>query len=77
MAAFKLEATTFHNYFEAEYPEVRRRYEQLCQANDNLEEFRASPLVFILANKPKCCMHVAKRFIDARPGMEPDEESTA
>ena len=69
MAAFELDATAFLKYFQAEHPQVHGRYEQLCQANGNLEEFRASPLVFILANKPMCCVHVAKRFIDARLGM--------
>ena len=78
MAAFELDAAAFLTYFATEHPEVHGRYEQLCQAHGNLEEFHASPLVFILANKPECCTHVAKRFIDARPAtMESDAAPAA
>ena len=64
MAALELGDTEFLGYFERTRPELYRRYETLCRDNGKLEEFRANPLVFILANQPECCTHVAKRFID-------------
>ena len=64
MAALERGDTAFLGYFERTHPELHRRYETLCRDNGKLEEFRANPLVFILANQPECCTHVAKRFID-------------
>ena len=63
--AFEMNGKKFLKSFQRTHNRVFENYEKLCSENGNLEEFRANPLVFILANDPLCCTAIAKRFIDA------------
>ena len=63
-AAFELDASDFLSYFEGQYPKLYHNYEHLCRSSDKLTEYHANPVVFILANEPLCCTHVARRFVD-------------
>ena len=64
-AALKVTGEEFLKFFEANHCRVFYNYEGLCLANGNLDEFRANPLVFILANEPMCCTSIAKMFIES------------
>ena len=64
--AFKLNGEEFLKFFKAVCGPLLCKYETLCRDNGYLDEFRANPLVFIMANQPQCCTFVAKMFIDAK-----------
>ena len=66
-AALELDASGFLGYFKGKHPQLYRNYEGLCRSSDKLGEYHANPVVFILANQPLCCTHVAKRFVDDHP----------
>ena len=63
-AAWELDASGFLGYFERAHPRLYRNYEDLCRNHGMLVEYHANPVVFILANQPKCCTDVAMRFVD-------------
>jgi len=63
-AAFELNGEEFLKFFEETCGRVFHNYEALCRDHGNLEDFRANPLVFILANEPACCTSIAKMFIN-------------
>mmetsp|Transcript_46251 Transcript_46251/g.106772 ORF Transcript_46251/g.106772 Transcript_46251/m.106772 type:complete len:127 (-) Transcript_46251:161-541(-) len=64
MTAFAMNSSDFLDFFSEVSPQVHRRYEELCRENNTLDEFRGNPLVFILANNPTCCAHIARSYID-------------
>jgi len=70
-AAFELNGDEFLKYFQDSDDRVFQNYKALCSENGSLEEFTASPLVFILANQPRCCTAIAKNFVDTK---QPTEE---
>ena len=75
MAAMALGHTDFLDFFKARPPHLHRSYESLCRNSGVLAHFHGNPLCSILANEPRCCMHVAKSFVDmqASPaGPEPN-----
>uniref|UniRef100_A0A7S2AN82 Uncharacterized protein n=1 Tax=Alexandrium andersonii TaxID=327968 RepID=A0A7S2AN82_9DINO len=68
--ALCMDAEDFLTYFGKVNPQVQKRYTDLCRQNNTLDDFLASPLVFILANRPKCCTYVATGYIDCRCGVD-------
>ena len=63
-AAFELKGEEFLKFFDDNHYGVLYYYEGMLLVNGNLDEFRANPLVFILANEPPCCTWIAKMFIN-------------
>ena len=64
-AAMALEdASGFLPFFQQTYPKLFCSYRELCTAQGVMAEFEGNPLVFILANEPRCCVHVAREFLD-------------
>ena len=55
----------FFTYFKKENKKVCCNYNWLNIENGTFEEYKANPLVFILTNEPRCCLHIAKSFIDS------------
>mmetsp|Transcript_101225 Transcript_101225/g.326715 ORF Transcript_101225/g.326715 Transcript_101225/m.326715 type:complete len:154 (-) Transcript_101225:180-641(-) len=64
MAALELDPKAFLAFFSEVNPQTRRKYEDLCRQNNTLDEFTASPLIFILANNPRCCTPIAKAYVE-------------
>ena len=64
--ALELNGEEFLKFFKEVCDPLLCKYETLCRDNGYLDEFRANPLVFIMANQPQCCTFVAKMFIDAK-----------
>lgn len=80
MAAVKMSASEvaeFPAFFSKVNPDVHQRYKDLCKENNTLDEYMANPLVFILANNPQCCSHIAREYVDVRsPTSKNDTPST-
>mmetsp|Transcript_107396 Transcript_107396/g.334784 ORF Transcript_107396/g.334784 Transcript_107396/m.334784 type:complete len:313 (-) Transcript_107396:96-1034(-) len=82
IAAVKMnvsEVADFPAFFSKVNPEVQQKYEDLCKDNHTLEEYMANPLVFILANNPQCCAHIARDYVDSHSpcsSMEKDKDRT-
>mmetsp|Transcript_96968 Transcript_96968/g.269813 ORF Transcript_96968/g.269813 Transcript_96968/m.269813 type:complete len:102 (+) Transcript_96968:68-373(+) len=66
MAAFEMNSADFLDFFSEVSPQVQQRYVELCSQNSTLDEFMSNPLIFILANKPRCCAHIARDYVDRR-----------
>mmetsp|Transcript_36125 Transcript_36125/g.100295 ORF Transcript_36125/g.100295 Transcript_36125/m.100295 type:complete len:327 (-) Transcript_36125:106-1086(-) len=60
------EAADFLAFFSRVNPRAEQRYTDLCRENNTLDEYMANPLVFILANNPYCCAHIARTYVDHR-----------
>mmetsp|Transcript_4515 Transcript_4515/g.10647 ORF Transcript_4515/g.10647 Transcript_4515/m.10647 type:complete len:291 (-) Transcript_4515:165-1037(-) len=60
------DASEFMEFFSKVNPDIQQKYTDLCRENDTLDEFVANPLVFILANNPQCCAHIAREYVDSR-----------
>mmetsp|Transcript_24071 Transcript_24071/g.71966 ORF Transcript_24071/g.71966 Transcript_24071/m.71966 type:complete len:319 (-) Transcript_24071:74-1030(-) len=60
------EIAEFPAFFSKCNPDVQERYKDLCKENNTLDEYMANPLVFILANNPQCCAHIARDYVDNR-----------
>ena len=55
----------FLKYFKNENEKIYLNYINLNSENGTLDDFYANPLVFILMNEPRCCLNIAKLFIDS------------
>ena len=74
--AMSMEATNFLPYFREKHPKLCASYESLAAKEGMKEEFEGNPLIFILSNEPRCCVHVAREFVDMREAekAEPHQE---
>ena len=61
---FKINQTKFLEYFEKTNKIVYDNYIKLNIDNNSLEEFKNCPILFILANEPKCCSYIAIKYLE-------------
>jgi hypothetical protein len=54
----------FLTYFEKNNKIVYDNYIKLNENNNTLDDFKSNPVVFILANEPRCCFYIAKNFVE-------------
>ena len=54
----------FLEYFKNKDKRIYNNYIRINKEKKTKEGFEANPLVFILMNEPKCCLNIAKEFID-------------
>mmetsp|Transcript_36521 Transcript_36521/g.105202 ORF Transcript_36521/g.105202 Transcript_36521/m.105202 type:complete len:319 (-) Transcript_36521:116-1072(-) len=69
MAAVKMSETDiagFPAFFADINPDVHQKYKDLCKEQNTFDDYMANPLVFILANNPQCCVHIAREYVDIR-----------
>ena len=71
--AMSMEATNFLPYFREKHPKLCASYESLAAKGGMKEEFEGNPLIFILSNEPRCCVHVAREFVDMMEAEQPKE----
>ncbi len=53
----------FLTFFENSNKKVYENYLRLNREADTLDSFHGNPLVFILLNKPQCCLEICKEYI--------------
>ena len=72
--AMSMDATIFLPYFREKHPQLCANYESIAAKERMKEHFEGNPFIFILSNTPRCCVHVAREFVDMRQAEQPEPQ---
>ena len=73
LKAFAMNPNSFMQLLQRDYSTQLQEFEELCKSTNTLGEFRASPLIFILANQSKDLLGIATEFMDDNGEEKQDE----
>lgn len=74
LKAFAMNPNSFMQLLQRDYSTQLQEFEELCKSTNTLGEFRASPLIFILANQSKDLLGIATEFMDDDNGEEEKQD---